>query len=60
MKLKHIEVKGCVVNIRTGLIDMRGREVTSVEIIPDHDYEGFWKVIPHVHNVRVIKLKKSV
>jgi hypothetical protein len=31
-KLKHIEVEGCIVNIRTGLHDMGGRKVTSVEM----------------------------
>lgn len=58
MKLKHIEVEGCIVNIRTGLIDRLGRKVTSVEILPDDHCSGdpFWKLVGSVNN-RVIQLK---
>lgn len=61
MKLKHIEVEGAIVNIRTGLQDLKGRKVTSVEIIPD-EYAGEprWKTIPKVHNIRVVQLKKKL
>jgi len=56
-KLKHIEVEGCIVNIRTGLTDTRGRKVTHVEILPDN-YAGEpkWKVSGNRNN-RVIQLK---
>jgi hypothetical protein len=58
--LKHIEVEGAIVNIRQGLHDLKGRKVTSIEIIPDDRYAGepIWKVIPKVYNVRVVQTKK--
>ena len=31
----HIETENCVVNIRVNLHDKNGKEVTSIEIIPD-------------------------
>lgn len=61
-KLKHIEVEGAIVNIRTGLRDVKGRKVTSVEILPDDHYmgENIWKTYPHVRNVRIVQLKKKL
>ena len=60
MALKHIEVDGCIVNIQTKLHDRLGREVTSIQIIPDRNYNGeIWKYVPGKFNHRVIKLKKS-
>jgi copper chaperone CopZ len=61
MKLKHIEVEGCIVNIRTGLKDLKGRKVTSVEILPDDHYAGerIWRLIGSVNN-RVVQLKKKL
>ncbi len=55
----HCEVEGAVINIREGLHDTKGRNVTSVEIIPDDHYAGepIWKTVPRVHNVRLIQLK---
>jgi hypothetical protein len=35
--LLHIETDGCIVNIRVGLHDVDGRQVTNVQVIPD-DY----------------------
>jgi hypothetical protein len=53
----HIEAKGCIVNITEGLPDRKGRSVTSIQIIPDkYAGEPVFKVVPMVHNVRVIKL----
>lgn len=59
MKTKHIEVEGCIVNIRTGLHDRQGRKVTSIEIIPDDRYAGerIWKLYGTQNN-RVVELKK--
>lgn len=59
-RLRHIEVEGAIVNIREGLVDRKGRKVTSIEILPDDHYSGerIWRVTPKVHNVRVIQLKK--
>jgi hypothetical protein len=37
--LLHVEAPGCLVNIRRGLSDMQGREVTSVQITADQ-YAG--------------------
>jgi len=58
MKYKHIEANGCIVNIREGLTDRKGRQVTSIEIIPDN-YAGEkpWRVYPGKHNIRVVQLK---
>ena len=57
-KLKHIEVEGCIVNIREGLHDRWGRKVTSIEILPDDHSAGEpkWKLIGSVNN-RVVELK---
>lgn len=59
-KLKHIEVEGCIVNIRTGLEDLKGRKVTSIEILPDDHYTGerIWRLRGCVNN-RVIQLNKK-
>lgn len=56
----HCEVEGAIINIREGLYDLKGRKVTSVSIVPDDRYAGepIWKTIPHVHNIRVVQLKK--
>jgi hypothetical protein len=45
-KLVHIEAPGCIVNIRVGLSDIDGREVTAVEILPDRDRAPgeFWSL----------------
>jgi len=54
----HIEVAGCIVNIVEHLRDTNGREVTSVEIIPDDRFSGEpkWKLYGQCNN-RVVKLK---
>ena len=61
MKLKHIEVEGCIINIREGLHDFKGRKVTSIEILPDDHFAGEpkWKLILGKYNQRVIQLKKK-
>jgi hypothetical protein len=53
----HIEAEGCIVNIREGLYDLKGRRVTSIEVLPD-SYSNMrkWKLIGS-HNNRVIQLK---
>ena len=57
MKMKHIEVEGCIVNIYTGLRDRFGRKVTTIEIIPDkYAGESEWKLIGKSIN-RVVQLK---
>ena len=59
-KYKHIEVEGCIVNIRTDLRDRQGRKVTSVQIIPDDHYAGeqIWR-LRGVHNNRIVQLNKK-
>lgn len=53
----HIEVEGCIVNIRTGLYDRFGRKVTSIQIIPDkYAGEPRWKLYGYANN-RVVQLK---
>ena len=60
VKLKHIEIEGCIVNIRTGLKDSRSRKVTSVEILPDDHYVGrpIWRLRGTLNN-RVVQLTKK-
>ena len=38
--LLHIETDGAVINIRVGLHDSDGRQVTSVEVLPDDESRG--------------------
>jgi hypothetical protein len=54
----HVEVRGCVLNIREGLHDRQGREVTAIEILPDDHYSGEpkWRLFGAINN-RVVKLK---
>ena len=57
--LRHIEVDGCIVNIRTGLMDMDGHTVTSVQILADNDGGDKWTIDGkpgwYSINVRVVK-----
>ena len=57
--LKHVEVEGCIVNIRTNLRDRLGRKVTSIEILADDHYVGeqVWKLYGSINN-KVVQLKK--
>lgn len=59
-KCLHIEADGCVINIREGLIDIKGRKVTSITVQPD-EYAGEkkWK-LSGFHNIRVIQLKTVI
>ena len=52
-KLLHIETEGCIVNIRVGLQNTEGQEVTSIEILADNT-DG-WKFDGTVNN-RIIKV----
>jgi len=53
----HLEVDGCIVNIRQGLTDIFGRKVTSVEIIPDvYAGEKKWKLVG-TRNNKIVQLK---
>ncbi len=60
-KLVHLEAPGCIVNVRVGLQDSEGREVTAIEIIPDGTrFAGeTWRIVGEpraaVVNVRVRK-----
>lgn len=55
----HIEAEGCIVNIYEGLKDLKDRQVTAVEIIPDDKFSGepIWK-LHGTRNNRVVELKK--
>lgn len=54
----HIEADGCIVNIKEHLTDMKGRDVTSVEILVDkYAGENKRKLVGTINN-RIIKLKK--
>ena len=59
--LLHIETEGAIVNIRVGLHNTDGHEVTAIEILPD-SYVGEEWLMPDENgehmkalNVRVIK-----
>lgn len=59
-KILHIETDGAVVNIRVGLSDRHGNQVTSVEIIPESkdrggDQEGRAWVLDGNFNNRLIR-----
>lgn len=58
-KCLHVEAEGCIVNIRQGLYDKKGRRVTNVEIIPD-EYAGerLWRLWGSRNN-RIIQLLKK-
>jgi hypothetical protein len=60
-RLKHIEAEGCIINIREGLQDVKGRKVTSIEILPDDHFvgENKWKLYGTINN-RVVQLQKVV
>lgn len=64
-KLLHIETEGCVVNIRVGLSDSDGRQVTSVEIIPDDELRGgdgearIWHLDGKVNNRLIRQVKEG-
>ena len=55
-----VEMDNCLVVIKQGLTDTKGRAVTSIQIIPDN-YAGepINKRIGGSANVRVITLKKK-
>lgn len=59
--LLHIETEGAIVNIRVGLQNTEGHEVTSISILPDDNAGEEWTMPDengeHMKalNVRVIK-----
>ena len=56
-KSKHIEVEGCIVNIRTGLHDSAGHKVTSVEVICDqYAGEPKWS-LPDLSDARTFNVR---
>lgn len=56
-ELLHVETPNGIVNVRAGLSDRLGREVDSVEVIPDR-YAGERKVIVSGYsNTRLVRLK---
>lgn len=62
-KLLHVEAPGCIINIRVGLSDLKGRTVTAIEILPDLDTGGpRWQFADapkaRAMNVRVREAKK--
>jgi len=59
-KCLHIEAEGCIVNIRQELTDRLGRQVTSVEIIPDNYTGDNKRKLVGSRNNRVIALKTKV
>lgn len=57
--LLHIETEGCIVNIRIGLTNSEGKNVTSVEILPDQiEKNDYWDLVGTINN-RIIKRQNS-
>jgi hypothetical protein len=57
----HLEMEGCIVNVRQGLHDNEGRKVTQIEIIPDDRYAGEKKwIVDSYRNIRVIQTNEIV
>ena len=53
----HVETPLGIVNIRVGLVDRRGRDVDSIEVIPNQ-YAGEPKVVRRGYcNTRLVRLK---
>jgi hypothetical protein len=48
----RIETDGCTVNIRVGLFDADGRQITRVDVVPDGEDRGgdgdgrIWRITP--------------
>lgn len=56
-EMLHVETPNGIVNIRAGLHDVRGRDVDSIETLPNR-YAGERKVRLSGHsNTRLIRLK---
>lgn len=58
--LLHIELPGCIVNVRAKLTNQEGREVTSIEILPDSECSGdthVWRLEGSINN-RLVKIEK--
>jgi hypothetical protein len=60
-KLVHVEAPGCVINIRVGLADEKGREVTSVEVLADGErFAGeSWRIVGSKSTARVVRVRKE-
>ena len=57
----HLEMEGCIVNVRQGLRDNKNRKVTSIEIIPDDRYAGEKKwIVDSCRNIRVIQTNEVI
>jgi hypothetical protein len=55
-ELLHVETPNGIVNVRAGLSDHLGREVDSVEVLPDR-YTGERKVVVRgLSNTRLVRL----
>ena len=57
-KLLHVEVPLGIVNIRIGEVDHVGREVNTIELVPDN-YPKENKVVARggPHNTKLVRLK---
>jgi len=62
-KVLHVEAEGCIVNIRVGLKDDRGRPVTVVEVLADNYMGDQWRIeggSETHHAVRVVRISPLV
>ena len=57
----HCEVEAAVVNIREGLRDSKGRDVTSIELIPEGHLvgESIWKQCQKFVTYELFNLKRE-
>ena len=58
VKVSHIEADGCIVNIYEKLVDRHGRQVTAVEVLPDHYAGEYWKLYGKSH-LRIVRMKNQ-
>lgn len=55
--LLHIETVGCIINIRVNLHNVEGKEITSIEILPDKYAGEEWDIYGTVNNITVRRRK---
>lgn len=57
-KLLHIETEGAIVNIRVGLSNTHGQNVTNIEILPDIAASPIWTLpdFPKANGMHIHRL----
>lgn len=59
IKVLHIELPGCIVNITVNLTNEKDQQVTHIEVLPDQYVGEEWHLAANApKNIRVVKGKK--